>query len=238
GTHLSSSSIAFASRNSPYKRLQDAIGGKEPIVVGTSRADSGTSLKLAALAKWINLPIQFVHGMAGGTSSQLLAMERGDTNLWLPGGGGSVWYSLPTLRPGWFKDKVVEPFAIMGPSDQKIKRNVEIAVPKDVKNASEFVDRGKREAWDAYVNADSRYSKILFASPGTPKEVMAVLDKAYRDAIADNEFRTKLAKLQGQPVDLTTGSEVMKDIKKISASLKKHLDEVEQWKRWALELAK
>ncbi len=238
GTHLGSSSVAFVSKNAPYKRMQDAIGGKEPIIMGTSRPDRGAALKVAALAKWINLPVRFIHGMGGGTSTQLLAIERGDTNMWLPGGGGTVWYSLPTLRPGWFKDRVVEPFAVMGPSDLKIQANVEIALPKNVKNASEFVDRGKREAWDAYVNADSRFGKILFASPGTPKEVMAVLDKAYRDAIADEKFQTNLAKLQGQPVELTTGAKVKQDIKGIAASLAKHINEVKKWQKWALEMGK
>jgi len=238
GTHLGSSSIAFVSKNAPYKRLQDAIGGKEQIIMGTSRPDSGAALKVAALAKWLNIPVRFIHGMGGGTSTQLLAIERGDTNMWLPGGGGTVWYSLPTLRPGWFKNRVVEPFAVMGPSDLKIQANVEIALPKNVKNASEFVDRGKREAWDAYVNADSRFGKILFASPGTPKEVMAVLDKAYRDAIADEKFQTNLAKLQGQPVELTTGAKVKQDIKSIAASLAEHINEVKKWKGWALEMGK
>lgn len=138
GTHVGAVAVLFGYKDLPYKTLRDAVGGKDVIRMGWRTPSQAGAMRMAALSEWLNIPMKFIPG-ASGTSDSLLELERGDTNVWIPGGAGTVWFTLPTIRPGWLKDGTVRPIALMGAPDEKVEANREIEMPSDVPYAADLI---------------------------------------------------------------------------------------------------
>jgi tripartite-type tricarboxylate transporter receptor subunit TctC len=208
GSHTGSSSIVFGHKDLPYKTLRDAIGGKTIIRIGQRNAKSGGAMRLAVVSEWLNIPMKFVPG-ARGTADNLIALERRDTDAFMPGGGGTLWFSFPFIRPGWLKKGTVRPLAKMGPSDLKIGANNEINMPSDVPFIVDLLkDPKRKKLYEAFASIDSRYGKIFMAPPRTPDHIINVMRKSYAATLADKAFRTKLETMMGEPVTFRSGKEM------------------------------
>lgn len=233
GSHTGSASVLLAYKDLQYKTLRDAVGGETPIRVGATGPSSGYVMRLAATSEWLDVPIKFVSGLSG-TSKNLLAMERGDTDAYLAGGGGTVWDSLPAIRPGWLKNGTVRAFAKMGPSDIPIGANSEVNMPEDVPYVTDLLtDPKQKELYEAFADADARYGKLITAPPGTPDHVMDVLRTSYQELLEDSAFRAKLEKLMGEPVTLNTGADIETRLDQMVKDYAEHADEYAEWLEWA-----
>jgi tripartite-type tricarboxylate transporter receptor subunit TctC len=235
GTHTASSSTLFAAKNFPYKTLKDAINGKTVMRIGSRGPDTAYAMRLAALSKWLNWPIKFIPGLSG-TSDNLIALERGDIDGYLPGGGGTVWYSLPTIRPGWLKDGTVRVFALTGPTSVKLVPNKEISMPADVPYALDLIkDPVKKKQFEVMTKADTQYGKLWMAPPKTPDHIIDVLRKSYEAVLADKDFRAKLEELMGEPVNYTPGAEIEKELDEVVKGYAENADNFKEWITWAQE---
>ncbi len=234
GTHNGSSSVLFARKGYPYKTMKDAIGGSTTIRIGARGPSDAYAMRMAALSKWLNIPMKFISGLSG-TADNLIALERGDTDGYIAGGGGGVWYSLPTIRPGWLKDGTVRIFAVTGPTDTKIGPNKEMEAP-DAPNASDLLtDPEQKRLYDVITRADTLYGKVWVAPPGTPDNVINELRKSYKQLLDDKPFRAKLEEMMGEPATYTPGDEVEKEMASIVKDYAKSADKYKEWVNWAQE---
>jgi tripartite-type tricarboxylate transporter receptor subunit TctC len=235
GTHTASSSTLFAAKNFPYKTLKDAIGGKTVMRIGARGPEQAYAMRVAALSKWLGFPVKFVSGLSG-TSDNLIALERGDVDGYLPGGGGTVWYSLPTIRPGWLKDGTVRVFALTGPTEIKLVPNKEIPMPADTPYALDLIkDPVQKKQFEIMTKADTAYGKVWMAPPKTPDHVMDVLRKSYEAVLADKNFRAKLEELMGEPVNYTHGAEIEKELDAVVKGYSENFENFKEWITWAQE---
>lgn len=233
GTHIGALSVLFGSKGLPYKTLRDAIGGKTVIRMGWRRPSQAGAMRMAALSKWLNIPMKFIPG-ARGTSDSLLELERGDTNAWIPGGAGTAWFGLPTIRPGWLKNGTIRPIALMGEHEKKIMGNREMEMPSDVPYAVDLLkDPQRKKHYLAFSNLIDRYSKIFMMPPKTPDRIVNAYRKSYETMLKDKEFAKKLEVLQGYPVEYTPGDKIEKDIDQMVKDYKQYEDVFKTWETWA-----
>jgi tripartite-type tricarboxylate transporter receptor subunit TctC len=235
GSHTGSSSVMLAYKDLPYRTVRDAIGGKAPIRVNQRGPSEGGAMRLAAMSEWLDVPVKFITG-ARGTADKLLDMERGNTDAHLAGGGGTVWFSLPFIRPGWMQDGMVRPFVLMGPSDIEVGANNEIGMPADVPYVTDLLtDPKRKKLYEAFANIDSRYSKIFMLPPGTPDPIVDAFRQSYQAMLADAAFRAKLEKLMGEPVTFTSGQEIEPRLDQMVKDYAENADEFARWISWAKE---
>lgn len=233
GTHTGTASVLFGYRDLPYETLQDAIGGKTPIRVGMRSPNNGGAIRLAALSEWLDIPIQFVSG-ARGTADNLIALERRDTDAFMPGGGGTLWFSLPFIRPGWLKDGTLRPLALMGPSDMGVGPNTEIEMPSNVPYAAALIeDPENRAKYEIFANVDSRFGKVFMAPPKTPDNIIDAFRNSYKELLDDKPFRERLENMMGEPVTYTPGAEMEPIVAKMAEDFAMHADDFTQWIEWA-----
>jgi tripartite-type tricarboxylate transporter receptor subunit TctC len=232
GTHNGSSSVLLVRKDFPAQTVREAVGEKTAFRIGAESPDTGFAMRVAAMSQWLNIPVKFVSGL-GGTAANLIALERGDVDGYLAGGGGGVWYSLPFIRPGWLKDGTVRAWAIMGPSNIKIGANAELPSPNAPYVTDLLKDPQQKELYDIFARVDAQYGKIFMAPPGTPDPVIAALRKSYEAMLADKDFRAKLEEIMGEPVVLTPGDQVETDIAQMVHDYGKNAKAFEQWISWA-----
>jgi len=235
GSLAGSSSIMFVRKGFPYKTITDAINGKEVLRVGVRGPDSGFGMRIAAMSKWLNIPVKFIPGL-GGTTDNLIALERGDVDGYLPGGGGNVWFGLPFIRPGWLKDGTIRAWSMMGPSNVKVGANSEAPAP-DVAYVTDLLkDPEQKRLYDLFAQVDAEYGKLFMAPPNTPDHIMKVLRTSYEALLADKAFRTKLEEIMGEPVDFTPGDKVETDFDDMVKGYAENKEKFDEWMTWAQEL--
>jgi hypothetical protein len=234
GTHNGSSSIMLVRKDFPFATLREAMGTTTVLRVGAQRPDSGYTMRIAAMSQWLNIPVKFVSGLAG-TSPNLISLERGDIEGYLAGGGGGVWYSLPFIRPGWLKDGTLRAWANLGPSQVKIAGNAEMPPPDAPYVTDLLTDPEQKRLFDLFAKVDAQYGKIFIVPPRTPAPVVDALRKSYAQMLADQAFRTKLEEIMGEPVVLTDGETVEKDIGEMVRGYGADAKRFEEWIDWAKE---
>jgi tripartite-type tricarboxylate transporter receptor subunit TctC len=232
GTHNGSSSIMLVRKEFPYATLREAVGHDTVMRVGAVRPDSGFVMRIAAMSEWLHIPVKFVSGLAG-TAPSLIALERGDIDGYLAGGGGGVWYSLPFIRPGWLKDGTVRAWANMGPSDIKVGPNAELPATDAPYVTDLLKDSQQKQLYDIFARVDAQYGKIFIAPPGTPDSVMDALRTSYAALLKDEAFRTKLEEIMGEPVNYVPGETVEKDLRAMVEGYGKNAKKFEAWVDWA-----
>ncbi len=234
GTHNGSSSVLFARKGFPYKSMKEAIGGTTTIRIGARGPNDAYAMRMSALSKWLNIPMKFISGLSG-TTDNLIALERGDTDGYIAGGGGGVWYSLPTIRPNWLKDGTVRIFAVTGPGDVKIGPNKELPAP-DAPNAIDLIqDPEQKRLYEIITKADTLYGKVWVAPPKTPDNVMAVLRQTYKALLDDKAFAAKLEEMMGEPITFTPGDAVEKEMASIVKGYGENAAKYKEWVTWAQE---
>ena len=222
GSHAKRDVVLIARDTVPYKSLVDAKGGKVTITVGEAIGSvddiSGKLMAIGMLSLWFDVPMRIATVARGGSSDALVMLERGDINGYL---AGSHWYSLPTLRPGWFAKGYVKVLADLGHPESPSIPNGEIAMP--VPNAYEWLSDEQKDLWKGMYLPDVLSGKGILAPPGMRPEIAEVLRDSYAKAVSDPEFAKGLEKLQGQPVALIHGDKLQQQVAEAQADFKKYL---------------
>lgn len=207
GSHAKRDVVLIARGTVPYKSLADAKGGKTVITmaesIGAVEDISGKLMGLGMLALWFDAPLRIATVARSGSADALVMLERGDVNGYI---AGSHWYSLPTLRPGWFSKGYVKVLADLGHPDAPSIPNDEIAMP--VPNAMEWLNDEQKALWKGIYLSDVLSGKGVAGPPNMSPDVAKVLRDTYAAALSDPDFVKGLQKLQGQPVALIRGEKL------------------------------
>jgi hypothetical protein len=222
GSHARRDVIMLVRGNVPYNSLAEARGGKVPIriaeTIGGMDDVSGKLFGIGLLAMWFDLPLQVANVARLGSSDALVMLEREDVNAYV---AGSHWYSLPTLRPGWFKKGYLKPLLDLGHPETGVADNTEIKMT--VPNVVTYMNDEQRKIWSAIYLPEVLSGKAMAGPPNMPPAVAKALRDAYFNALSDPEISAQLAKLQGQPVDLIRGERMQELVSEASAAFKTSL---------------
>lgn len=222
GSHAKRDVVLLVRDTVPYKSIQEAKGGKTVITlaepIGAVEDISGKLLAAGMLSLWFDIPLRIATVARSGSSDALVMLERGDINGYI---AGSYWYSMPTLRPGWFAKGYVRAIADMGHPDAPSIPNSEISMP--VANAYTLLNDEQKELWKGIYLPDVLSGKGVAGPPNLKPEITQVLRDAYVTALSDTEFAKSLEKLQGQPVALIRGEKLQDMVTEATIAFKKYL---------------
>ncbi len=167
------------------------MGGIAP---GTSTPDNATRIFKAALG----LPIQLVTGYKG-TAEVRLAAESGEV-----AGGCWGWDSVKTT---W--RKAIESGDAVVVLQANRKNHLELPqIPQAIKLAK---SEDARRMIDVGIHADSDIVRTYTLPPGTPKDRVQILRKAFDDTLKDAEFLAD-AKKSNLSVDPVPVDEIERDL--------------------------
>jgi len=219
GSHAQRDVILLVRGNLPYNSLTDARGGKTPIRVADTISGlddlNGKLLGVGLIAMWFDLPLHIANVARLGSSDALVMLERGDVNGYI---AGSHWYSLPTLRPGWFANGYMKPLLDLGHPETGVQPNSEIKMT--VPNVVTYMNDEQRKIWSAVYLPEVLTGKAMAGPAKMPPEITKTLRDAYANALADPDINAQLAKLQGQPVAVIRGERMQQLVTESSAAFK------------------
>jgi tripartite-type tricarboxylate transporter receptor subunit TctC len=222
GTHAKRDVVLLVRGTVPYNSIPEARGGKVKITIaepiGRPEDLTGKLLATGMLALWFDVPLKIVTVARSGSSDALLMLERGDINGWI---AGSQWYSLPKLRPGWFKKGFLKPIADIGNPGAPSIPNAEIKMP--IPNAVTWLNAEQKALWEGIVIPEVLHGKGIAGPPNMPVGVTTALRESYLNALKDPGFAKGLERIQRQPVAVIPGEKLQKMMINYTAAFKKQL---------------
>lgn len=174
---------------------------KRKSVAVAATAKSSVSYMNAMLAKeLLGLPLKIVLGYRG-TSSTLLAMEKGEVDgyVW-------VWPTIAQKRPQWLEKKEILTLAQVG-----LQRLPELP---DTPLMQELTTNADDKALLRFMASKVEIGRHHSTPPGFPKAQLAALRKAYMDTLGDPQFvaEAKKRKLDLAPLEGAAVQKVIDDI--------------------------
>lgn len=167
------------------------MGGIAP---GTSTPDNATRIFKVALG----LPIQLVTGYKG-TADVRLAAESGEI-------AGGCW-GWDSVKVTWRKALETGDAVVVLQANRKNHPDLQ-QIPQAIKLAK--TEEGRRMI-EVGIHSDSDIVRTYTLPPGTPKDRVQVLRKAFEDTLKDAEFLAD-AKKSNLTVDPVSVDEIQKDI--------------------------
>jgi tripartite-type tricarboxylate transporter receptor subunit TctC len=199
GVPVKDKSVCVMTQASGVTTFEKWTASKTPLKVGATGPGSATHNVPLILKEALDLPIQLVSGYKG-IADVRLAAEGGE----LAGVCGWTWDSLKATWPKSLEsgDAVVVLQTVSQPIAELPKVPLAINAAK-TEEARQLIQAGIHDV------SDLTYSYVL--PPGTPKERVEIVRKAFADTMKDAEFiaDTKKSKLG---IDPMTGDELEKTI--------------------------
>jgi tripartite-type tricarboxylate transporter receptor subunit TctC len=199
GVPVKDKSVCVMTQASGVTTFEKWTVSKTPLKVGATGPGSATHNVPLILKEALDLPIQLVSGYKG-IADVRLAAEGGE----LAGVCGWTWDSLKATWPKALEsgDAVVVLQTVSQPIAELPKVPLAINAAK-TEEARQLIQAGIHDV------SDLTYSYVL--PPGTPKERVEIVRKAFADTMKDAEFiaDTKKSKLG---IDPMTGDELEKTI--------------------------
>jgi tripartite-type tricarboxylate transporter receptor subunit TctC len=192
GSMDNTSGMCVAWAASGIKTWQDMFD--KEFLVGSSGAGSQMETLPLMVNKLFGTRIKVISGYKGG-NEVFLAMERGEVH----GRCGSMVASITSTRPDWFpQKKVTVPFQIA------LERDPDFP---DVPALGEFAkDMHTKQVLELVVSHMAMDKPVLLP-PGVPAERVAIMRKAFRDAVTDPGFIAE-AKRQRVQMDIVSAERV------------------------------
>jgi len=198
GSVMREGNIVFIRSDLPYRNIDDLRKATRPIIFA-ARAAGATNYIAGKGLETLGVPVKMVLGY--GTAKLNIAFQQGEAEASALG-----WTALSTGRPDWVKPgglaRLIVEFAA------KPTPGIEVAFGPALAPIA-----GKEEIYQLINKALSLPIANIGAPPGTPKERVEVLRRAYRNLVKDPKFKADAAKV-GIPVDSVLGDElagVLKD---------------------------
>jgi tripartite-type tricarboxylate transporter receptor subunit TctC len=165
------------------------------IAIAATAKSSVSYMNAQLTRELLGFPIKIVLGYRG-TSSPLLAMEKGEVDGWV-----WVWPTIEQKKPTWVKDGTIRILAQVG-----LNRLPELP---DVPLMQELTDNADDRALLRFMAAKVEIGRHHSSPPGFPKAQLDVLRKAYMETMKDAAFRAEADK---RKLDLAplSGEEVQK----------------------------
>lgn len=172
--------VSIAWHTSPVKKWQD-LRTHEMIVGSSGRGSSGT-IDGQILNALMGFKYKIIIGYPSGSDTDL-AMIRGE----IEGRVTTAWAGITSRYPQWLKDKSVTLLYQMGLEKYP-------GVPSEVPLLIDAVENPKNKAALKLKMAAYDVGYPIYAPPGTPADVVAVLRKSYMATFNDPKLRAEAKK--------------------------------------------
>ena len=215
GVPSADSGVCALTKASGIKTAEDWFSSKRPIKIGATGPGSTTDDVPKLVKAAIGLPIQMVEGYSG-TAKIRLAAESGEVD-----GGCWAWQS---IKPTWAKGIESEQVRVVIQS--MLQSHPEL---KHVPLASKYAKND--EARELLIVANGPYGVLArpySIPPGTPRDRLEVLQKAFVETLRDPELlaEAKKSKLEIDPVDGPTVAKLMADLYSLKPATQEKLKEI------------
>ena len=191
--------IAYAfTKMSGITSIEKWMASKTPVKIGGQGLGASNDNAVRIVKAALGFPIQIVMGYKG-TADIRLAVESGELT-----GGAWGWYS---MRATWRKALEMGDVVVVlqaAPKPFPDLPNVPLAINlAKTDEARQLIEMG--------IHRPGVFARPFVLPPGTPKERVQILRKAFQDTLKDKEFlaETEKAKLDLNPV---TGEELEKAV--------------------------
>ena len=154
-----------------------------PVKFGSLAKGSSVENFIRVMKDVLGFPIQVVSGYKGTTETRL-AMESGEV-----GGGAPSWDSAKTSWKSLTDKGEAFIFALGAPRRLK-----------EIPNAPAAIEYARTEEEkriiEVVINSMNEYSRPFVVPPGTPKDRVQILRKAFEDMIKDPDFLAEVQKMK------------------------------------------
>jgi tripartite-type tricarboxylate transporter receptor subunit TctC len=199
GTPLKDSRVCALSKVSGITSVETWMASKTPVKLGGIAPGTGLDDAAKVLKVALGLPIHLVSGYKG-TAEVRLAAEGGEV-------AGACGWSWDSVRTTWARALETGDAAVVlqkrptpHPDLPKVPLALDLAKTED---ARQLIKVG--------INDPADINRVYALSPGTPKERVHALRKAFMDAMTDTEFLAD-AKRTRLDIDPVTGEELEKTV--------------------------
>jgi tripartite-type tricarboxylate transporter receptor subunit TctC len=182
--------ISVWKETTPAKTLDEARS--KTVIMGSSGQGSETSLIPTLMNHLLGTKFNVVTGYKGGAEINH-AMERGEVH-----GRMQYWSGWTAGKPDWLRDKKLIHFVQYGPAIKELP---------DVPSLKSLVKDEKAKQMITFLESANRVGIGFWVPPGTPKERVETLRKAFEAMMASAEFQAMAAKIKA-PVELVSGQEL------------------------------
>ena len=215
GVPVSDSGVCALTKASGIASAEQWLASKRPIKLGGTAPGSTTDDVPKIVSEAIGLPIQMISGFKG-TSDIRLAADGGEID-----GGCWAWESIkPTWQKGLADGSVNIVLQSMTESHPELK-NVPLAI--------KFAKTDDARALLEIVSGPyGQLARPYTVPPGTPKDRLALLQKAFMDTMKDKEFLNdaKKAKLEIEPMDGPTATKRFAALYNLKPELKAKIKDI------------
>ena len=215
GVPTPDSGVCALTQASGIKTVEDWFASKRPIKIGATAPGSTTDDVPKLIKVALGLPIQMVEGYSG-TSKIRLAAESGEID-----GGCWAWES---IKPTWGKG--IESGQARVVMQTMLQSHPEL---KHVPLASKYAKTEEaRELLNVVNGPYGVLARHYSIPPGTPKERLKVLQKAFMETLRDPELlaEAKKSKLEIEPVDGPSVTKLMADLYNLKPATQAKLKEI------------
>jgi tripartite-type tricarboxylate transporter receptor subunit TctC len=176
--------------------LEQWFASKTPVKIGGLGPGNSTSDVPRVLKAALDLPIHLVEGYKG-TADVRLAADNGEV-----GGGCWAWESVKVTWSSGLQSGNVS--VVIQVTPRALPELLKVPVALDLAKTDEA-----RQLIRAGTVDPSTITRVYVTTPGTPKERVQILRKAFADTLKDPEFVTE-AKKSKLEIDPLSGEEVEK----------------------------
>lgn len=199
--YTSGENVLMVNGDVPFDTLEEALasGHQLRLPIETDPTEmSGADIAVMLTAEHFGYDLKMIplSVASTGTAESLVAMERGDIDGQV---AAAIWYTMPSLRPGWTADGTIKPLAFFGrpgsPMDPNSETDAVAANYTDIllSDASAEI----KSLYNALVVPPIALGKHFLMPPDTDPEAVAILRQAFTDALADATFVKGLNRLLG-----------------------------------------
>ena len=188
--------VCVLTKASGITSIDQWFAAKQPVKLGGVGAGGTASDVARAVQAALKLPIRVVEPYKG-TSEIKLSAESGELD-----GGCWAWESMKTMWPSALETGDVKVIVMVMPKKHPELPNVPLAIDyaktEDARRILKYA-----------VHDIATITRIYFVPPGTPKDRVAVLRKAFADTLKDPEFLAE-AKKSRLDIEAVPGEELQK----------------------------
>ena len=221
GTPTSDSVACGLMAASGLKSLDDVIKSGKVVTMGGTRAPGNTTDPFLFLNRELGTKFKSIPGY-GGTATIRLAMESGEID-------GACWT--------WESMRVTARGMLDAPPDKRlipiiITRRFDEPEVKDIPLFSDVLKGENLAAFNAW-NGQNKITRVYTLPPGTPKDRVEILRKAYKAVMEDPDFlaETKKAKLNIDYVSPKDIADALHSINNMPPKIKEYLQVLTGFKK-------
>lgn len=215
GVPIKENVVCALRKESGILTVQDWFAAKEPVKLGGTAPGSTTDDVAKVLKEALGLPIQLVSGYKG-TSAIRLAADGGEI-----AGGCWAWESVKVTWRKALESKDVNVVLQAIPAPHKELPNVPLAISfAKTSEAKKLVEAG--------IHDTQIFTRPYVLPPGTPKNRVQILRKAFMDTLKDKEFlaEAEKSKLDVDPIPAEQVEKIIANLFKLEPALLAKLKQI------------